>query len=314
MAQVTALVDVPLSNVSNMMKPTGLIAETLLTPLSVKQTTGTLGKYGKGHLRVVDSRVVGRGAAPRVQLITRDITERYQMEKHALEGLVTEEDYRNVTDPFKAEEDETMALTLNLELGKEVGLAGNLANPSVITSGVTLSGTAQFNDTANSDPLGVADDAVDAIIAKTGKSPNVAIMDKLVFLRLRRHPQIWTRLGYTYNQSGSLSVQNVAEALTVNRLMIAEGFYNASREGQADNIQRIWGPHLWFAYIEDSAAPYQTTGGYYLTYEGKQPREVTTWPVMNPKGAKAIYTEDAYCMLISDPDCFYLVQNAIATS
>lgn len=306
------MVDQLLSGVSNMMVPAGMIAEKLLTPLKVKESSGLLGKYGKGHLRIVDSRIVGRGEAPRVQLIERDITTSYQMEGHGLEGLVTADDYRNVKDPFKAEEDETMALTLNLALGKEFALAANLANTSVITNNVTLSGSQQFSDPENSDPLGVSDTAVETILDATGQVPNVAFMDAKVLLRLRRHPQIWDRLGFKYTQNGKLSQEQVAEALGVEEIMIASAFYNSAKKGQADAIARVWGKHLWFAKLEKAPAPYQTTGGYYLTYEGEKPREVTKEPTFNPKGGTKVLVTDNHCMLLSDVGCFYLVKNAIA--
>lgn len=307
-AQTTAIIDVPLTNVSNMMKPSGLICEELLTPLKVKLASGILGKYGTSHMKLVDSRIVGRGAAPRVQLIERDVSQTYKMESHGLEGLVTADDYRNVEKPFNAEKDETEALSLNLLLAKEVGLAKALAN---VANGVTLSGPDKFSDLQNSDPIGVSDDAVKSIVQKSGKRPNLCIMDTLVFLALRRHPAIFERLGFKYNQAGNLSEANVAEALGVSEIKVAEGFYDSAKRGQPASLARIWGAHLWWAYIEKSPQPYQTTGGYYLTYEGKVARGVSKEPTFNPQGGMKVLVTDDYCMLISDENCFYCAKTVI---
>src|SRR3954469_2273490 len=101
MALTRPLLDVVLSGVSNQIVPVGLISEKLLPNIPVNQTTGRLAKYGTGHLRIIDSRVIGRARAPRVEITTRDVGTQYEMEEHALEGLVTAADYRNVVEPFK---------------------------------------------------------------------------------------------------------------------------------------------------------------------------------------------------------------------
>lgn len=312
MSLVRPLIDQLLTDVSNDLQPVGMISEKLLPAIKVKQSSGKLGKYGNGKLRLIDTRVVGRGKAPRVETITRDISTTYVMEEHGLEGLVTADDYRNVIEPFKAEEDETNGLTTNLFVGKEAGLAAALSDTAVITQTVTLAGADQFSDTANSDPLAVWLTAQEAVRSGCGIYPNTAWMDKAVSKVLKRHPQLFDRLGIKYNQTGYMSDAQLAEALEVETLLIAEGVYNSAKEGQTDVIAPIWGKHMWFGVIPKSAAPYQISLGYELTFEGQQPRQVTKWAENNPRGSTAVLVNDDYCHFLSNAAAAYFIKNAIA--
>ena len=122
MSQIKAIVDKLLTNVSQMYVPEGYISEDILPNLKVKQKTGKIGKYGLNHLRIVNSKMGGRGKAARFEPIVRD-SDLYSIESHGLEGLVTEDDYDNVEEPFEAESDETLGLTSTLWTAKEYAIA-----------------------------------------------------------------------------------------------------------------------------------------------------------------------------------------------
>lgn len=312
MSLVRPLIDQLLTDVSNSIEPVGMISEKLLPGIKVKQSSGKLAKYGNGKLRLIDTRVVGRGKAPRVETVTRDISTTYVMEQHGLEGLVTADDYRNVQEPFRAEEDETNGLTTNLFVGKEAGLASALSDTAIITQNTTLAGSDQFSDPTNSDPLAKWLVAHEAVRSGCGQYPNTAWMDKAVAKVLKRHPQLFDRLGIKYNQTGYMTDQQLAEALEVDVLHIAEGVYNSSKEGQTDAVTPIWGKHMWLGVIPKSASPYQISLGYELTYDGQQPRQVTKWAENNPKGATAVLVNDDYCHFLSNVLAAYLIKNAIA--
>lgn len=314
MAQLGAIVDKLLSDVSiGLFQEIGsFISESLLTPVGVVQDSGLLGKYGNNHLRVHANVMGGRGMAPRVQLAVRDISTRYAIENHGLEGVVTRQDRKNVDLPFDAERDETMLITYAMLVAKEVGLAATLADPSVITANTTLTGTSQFDDFTNSDPIGVITTARQTVRSNCGMWPNAAWMESAVYEKLRVHPQIWDRLGFKYNQTGQLTQDNVAQALNVKRLLITEGVYNSAAEGQADVLSPIWGKHLWFGVIAQNPALMQKTLGYYVFDKARGKRTVYKYAINNPPEATAILVEDDYDQLISDAKCAYGIFNAIS--
>lgn len=313
MAQTKAIVDKLLTQVSSAYIPSGYVSEEVLPGISVKQTTGLLGKYGSEHLRIQNTVMGGRGEARRVEVITRT-TQSYTIEAHGLESIVTPDDYRNVELPFRAEEDEVVGLTTALWLGKEKALADVLGSTSIMTQNQTLSGTAQFNDYTASTPLTVFRTAFSAVKNGCGMAPNAAVMSWGVYNVLKYHPSILTALGYAANRAGLLSREDIARAMDVKYLYISDAAMNTAAKGQAETLASVWGRDLIFYVRPEKAAPYQTSLGYYLTYENEGPRKVYKFAVNNPPESTGIIVMDSYDMFLSNVKAGYLVKNAIAQS
>jgi len=311
MSQLKAQVDKLLTNASSMYQPKNFICEKVLPQIQVKQYSGLLGKYGNDHLRIVNTQKGGRGKYRRVEAITRTTTQ-YLIEGHGLEGFVSKEDYANVEDPFDAERDETIGLSTILFLEKEKMLADTLASASVITQTVTLSGTSQFSDFNNSNPIGVFNTAQETIIQNCGVKPNIAIMDIVVANKLKYHPQLMDNLGFKYAKPGGLSNEDLAKALDVEQVYVADARYNSAKEGQTDVFASVWGKNIYFAVSADKAEIMQKILGYMIRPTGGEPRKVYKESNFNPPGSSKILVEDEYDMLIADAACAYSIINAIA--
>jgi hypothetical protein len=311
MSQVRAIVDKLLTNASSAYIPEGYISELLLPFIGVKQTTGKLAKYGKQHLRIENSVKGGKGRYRQVESIVRTTTS-YEIEGHGLQGLVTEEDYRNVEAPFDAERDEVMGISTMLWLEKEKVLADALANTAVLTQNTTLAGADQYSDYNNSTPIEDFAVARAAVRDGCGVAPNVAFMDWGVKNMLKFHPQLLDALGFKQARPGGLTDDELAKALDVQKVLIAQPKYNSAKEGQTDSLANIWGKHMWFAVCPDSAQPYQVSLGYRLGYAGKQPRQVRKWAENNPPESTSVLVTDDYDFLLSDVAAAYLIKDAIA--
>lgn len=311
MAQVKAIVDKLLSQASSMFVPQGYISESALPSIQVKEKTGLLGKYGNSHLRIENTLKAGRGKYRRVETITRS-TQTYTIEGHGLEGLVTPDDYRNVELPFKAEEDETLGLSTSVWLGKEKGLADTLSDTAILTQNTTLSGTAQYSDYLNSDPLDDFKTARSAVRDGCGIAPDTVCLDWAVWNCLRFHPQMLDSLGYKDNRPGGLDLKELASAMGVKRILFAESMYNSAKEGQSDVLAPVWGKHIVFGVLPIKAQVRQVSLGYLIQYIGKSPRKVYKWAVNNPPESNAILVEDEYDMFISNATAGYLIKDSIA--
>lgn len=311
MSQLKAIVDKLLTNVSQMYVPEGYISEDILPNLKVKQKTGKIGKYGLNHLRIVNSKMGGRGKAARFEPIVRD-SDLYSIESHGLEGLVTEDDYDNVEEPFEAESDETLGLTSTLWTAKEYAIASVLFDTAIITQNVTLSlSTDKYSDYTNSKPLENFRDAQNAILAGCGKMPNRAIMSQKVFNTLKYHPAILRTLGFADNRAGTLSKAEIAHALGVEMLHIGDAAYNSAKLGQADSLTQIWGDSILMYYAPKSAAKYQLSLGYYMTLKSRGPRRVFKYAVNNPPNSKGIIVQDDYQYALTNVKCAYLIKSAL---
>lgn len=311
MSQNKAIIDKLLTNASSMYQADGYISEMLFPEIKVKQKTGKLGKYGNSHIRIESNVIGGQGKFRRVAPITRSNVG-YDIEGHGLESIVTEDDYRNVELPYKAEEDEVLGLTAQLWTEKEYVLATALANTGTITQNVTLSGTSQFSDYDNSDPIGKFSDARSSVRSGCGKAPNVAWMDWATKNKLKFHPQLMDFLGFKQNRPGGLTDAELATALDVQKVLIADCSYNSAKEGQADSLAAIWGKHIWFGVLPEKAQQRQVSAGYRIGYEGSTPRKVYKYPINNPPESTGILCKDEYDFLVSNVGAIYLIKNAIA--
>lgn len=313
MAQLNAIIDQLLTQASSMLNPAefGVICEQLMPTVGVEQTSGKLAKYGTSHLRIENSLKSGRGKYRRVEAISRSTTS-YQIEGHGLEDIVTKEDYKNVVKPYDAEEDTTIGLSSMLLLEKEKLWADTLTSTSVITQTSTLSGTAQFSDYLNSDPIAKFAAARSAIKSGCGLPPDTAVMSWEVFNQLRFHPQILDSLGYKYARPGGLLESELAVAMGVKRVLVAMSSYESANEGQTSSLASIWGKHLVMGVFPEKAQVRQTSVGYKVQYNGDTPRKVYKTPSTNPPNATLIIVEDEYDLLVSNANAAYLYKSVIA--
>lgn len=311
MSQLKAQVDKLLTNVAIMQKARGTIAEQLLPSVKSAQYSGLLGKYGPSHLRIETSIVGGRGKYRRVEPITRE-TDTFLIEGHGLEGMVTKRDYANVESPFDAERDEVVGLQTHLLLEKEKLVADTFTSTTLISQNTTLTGTNQFSDYLNSDPIGVLKTARAAIRSGCGEIADTAFMDYDVFDVLRYHPAMLDQLGFKDNRPGGLNYQEIASALGVKRILVAEAKYNSAKEGQTVSLASIWGKHLVLAVLPETLQVGIQTAGFWVTPTGSSPRKVYKQSNFNPPGSTSVLVEDEYDLLLSNAACAYLVENAIA--
>ena len=309
--QLQAIQDPLITGVSSAYIPKGYVSEMILPVVPVVQSTGKLGRYGNQHLRIVQTLIGGEGKYRRYKPITR-LTDSYEIEGHGLEGMVSKDDYRNVQQPFDAEKDEAIGLGTVIWNEKEKALADTLTSTTIVTNNVTLSGNAQFNDYSNSDPLAKFKTARQTVRGACGAVPDTAIMDWDVADTLAYHPQLLDFLGFKEARPGGLTHQEIAKALGVRRVLIAEAKYNSAAQGQTDVLSNIWGKHIVFGVLPERAEKYQVTAGYTVRYANQPPRKVYKWDVNNPPESKAILVTDEYDHLISNAGGLYLIEDAIA--
>lgn len=307
-----ALVDKFLTNVSQKYEPKGLIADMILPKLVTKQSTGKIGKYGLGHLRIENAVMGGRGQARRVE-VRQYLSDAYFVKPHGLEDWITPEEYANVELPFDVERDTTKMLTLALALGKEKAIADTLRDTSIITQNATLSGTSQWSDYVNSDPVVDIKTAKGVARGTSGVVVDTLIADWLVIETLRYHPKLVRSLGFADNRAGQLSEAEIAKALGLRKILVADVMYNSAKEGQTEALGNLWGKDAILAVCPDSAALEQKSLGYrVVSTDVGDGIKVYKQPVVNPPGAKSIIVKDAYDMVLTDVKCAYLYKTAIA--
>jgi hypothetical protein len=309
--QTRSVVDQLLTEASQGYVPQGCIADEFFPKLKFAQYTGKLVGYGKNHLRIENNVAGGKGKYRLVEPIVHS-TQGFEIETHGLSSILTPRDYKNKTQPFDVEKDEVMGLSTMLMLAKEKGLADTLTSTSIITQNTTLSGTSQFSDFTNSDPVSVIKTAKKAVRDGCGMAPNAMIIPYDVAECLRFHPQLLDMLGYKYAKPGGLTDEDLAKAFRVAKVFIPDAKYNSANEGQTAVMTDVWGKDLVVAVVPDKAEKWQISLGYDIALEGSSVRKVYKNPINNPPNSTEILVDDEYDHLIADATAAYVVKAAIA--
>lgn len=306
LVQQDVVVDPALSNVSIKYTNDTFIADLIFPMVKVAKQTGKYYVYDKSNLRVdATARAAGSvanevdvGLAPRGT---------FSCDDHALKGFVADEIQDQADAALNPLVDEVEAVTEKLLLDREKNLATLLANTANITQNVTLSGTNQWSDYANSDPIGDVRTARQTIHQNTFKKPNTMFMSKLVFDMLLDHPAIIERI--KYSQLGVVTAELLARVFQVEKVIVGEAGYNSANEGQTDSLSYVWGKHAWLAYISPVVRLKMLTLGATFTYST---RIVKRWRDEDREGTYVRIGNDNYQQSLIAAACGYLIKNAIA--
>lgn len=126
---------------------------------------------------------------------------------------------------------------------------------------VTLSGTDQWSDAANSDPMGVVETAKEAIRQKTGKRPNVLVMGAAVFAKLKVHSKVLDRIKYTGRDVATTDL--LASLFGVQQVLVGD----AVVADDAGVFSDTWGKSVVLAYTPVASLAAQGVPSYGYTYQ-----------------------------------------------
>lgn len=142
----------------------------------------------------------------------------------------------------------TKVVTDKLVRAQEIRIANILTSISNIGSGVVLTGTSKWSDAVNSDPVGDVDSGMAFIQAKTGIIANTLAMDWNTAQVLRRHPTLLDM--YKYTKGGTVTMDEMAMAFSVDRILLAKAIKENRKEGVAtSSMTNIWGNNAILLYV-----------------------------------------------------------------
>jgi hypothetical protein len=203
----------------------------------------------------------------------------------------------------------TQLLTKLVQLDREVRVAGKVFNAANYGGNTaTLSGTSQWSDFTNSNPL----DAILAALDIPVYRPNVAAFGQAAFTKLRQHPAIVQAVYGTAQTRGTVTRAQLADVLEVKTVLVGAGFVNTARKGQAVNNQRVWGKHAAFLYIDPEAAEAgQPTWGFTAQW-GTRVAGSLPEPKSGLRGSERVRVGESVKEVISAPALGYFFQNVVA--
>lgn len=298
-----------LTNVAIAYKNDAYIAEEIFPSFPVAKQSGKHFVYDRGMFRTTDN-LRGQGSNSNEVTVSVTAGTAYYAEDHALKVFVSDEDVKNAITPTSPFVDATEYVTQLNMVAREVELAGMLANTAVMTANTTLSGTSQWSDYVNSDPIGVLRTGMQTVHAAIGTDPNVLILGKQVYDKLVDHPAFTERV--KYSQLGVMTPELLARIVGVEKVLVGGAHKTTSAEGQTETTGYIWGKHAILAYVNPKIAPKMITLGLTYTFETMKVERLRGSDEEDRKGTYVRVGDHYYDQKLVAAGAGYLIKNAVA--
>lgn len=216
---------------------------------------------------------------------------------------------------FDPEGHAVMMLTDTLLNQREVRAASIVHNPATYAAArkVTLAGTSQFSDYANSDPIGTLKAGFDGTLVVR---PNTAIMGRAAWSKTASHPDLVNAVKGNVTGSGMITPEQFVELFSgegLKTLLIGDSWYNTARPGQPVALSRAWGKHIALTHINPIANPEGggITFGFTAQYGDRIAGRIEDTDI-GLQGGIRVRTGERVKEVISAQDAAYFIQNVVA--
>jgi hypothetical protein len=313
-------IDVALSNISVAWPNNQFVGPALSPSVPVKFQSNKYYVFGREAWGVPVSGDLRAPGTPAIEVPGLTLsTDSYFCQEHALKIAVTPEEEENADSPLEPKNDGTGLVTEQLLLGRELAMKNLVTTAANFASGysTTLSGTSQWSDYTNSDPIGDHRTGVRKIHSGMFLEPNVEIMPYQVLSILEDHPDFIERI--KYSERGILTADIIAAVLGIASVIVPGLGFNSANPGQTASLGYVWGKDVLMAYVPDRpgmkipAFMYEFVWGY----GGGLPQVVDQW-WDNDRKATLIRVQRRYQLKIVAQDATakaiaaYLIKAAVA--
>ncbi len=271
--------DVVLTNISIGYPNKGFVGPVLFPQVPVAKQTNKYYVFGRELFGVDpsgDFRAPGTVANEIPGLAVS--TDTYFAKEHALQIPVTDEERENVDSPLAPDRDGTELLTMKIWMAREVAMQTLATTAANYPAGnvVTLAGTTQWNDYANSDPIGVIRTGKRVVNASLFMDPNTAIIPYQVMTQLEDHPDFIERI--KYSERGVLTEEIIASILGIQKVVVPSLGLSSNNPGQTVALSYLWGKDVVLAYVPDRPGQKVPAYGYEFVWGyGGRPQMVDRW-------------------------------------
>lgn len=265
--------------------------------------------FNKAEAFTLPDTKVGRRSKPnQVEFSATEQTS--ATEDYGLDDPIPQNDIDNAPPNYDPLGHSTEQLTNLILLDREVRVSNLVFSAANYPTGnkVTLSGTSQWSDFTNSNPIDAIMTALDACIMR----PNIAVFGRATFTKLAQHPRIVKAVLGNAGDSGVARRRDIAELLELDDVLVGEGWLNTARKGQAPSLSRVWGKHAAFLYRDRNADTRSGTAFGYTVQFGSRVAGSIPDPDIGLKGGQRIRAGESVKELITASDLGYFFENAVA--
>lgn len=195
-----------------------------------------------------------------------------------------------------------------VELRRELRAATILTTSGNFAYTSTLSGTSQWSDKTNSNPL----DKLLTELDKPFMRPNKIVMGRDVWTQLSMHPKMIEAAFWAGAQSGKVTKEQVAALLEVDEIIVGDGWINSAKKGQTVSKARIWGKFCAGIYLGDGGnSDSGNLWGYTAQFGGR-----IAGTIINPNiglfGGVDVRAGESVREAVAAPEFGFLISAAIA--
>jgi hypothetical protein len=204
----------------------------------------------------------------------------------------------------------TMMLTGLVQLDREIRVASTVFNTNSYsaTNQATLAGTSQWSDFVNSNPLNAITLAMDIPLVR----PNKLVIGQAAWTQLRQHPKIVQAIGRSAQTAGYASIQQVADLMELQEIIIGRAFYNTAKKGQVPTYVRAWGKSAALLHIDNLASQMQQpTFGFTAQFGTKIAGEIPA-PNTGLRGGVRVRSGESVQEVIVSQDAGYYFNACVA--
>jgi hypothetical protein len=289
-----------------------LIADDVLPRVPVVTPSFLYSVYNKGDNFTIPDTKVGRKSD--VNQIDFSATQAAaNVEDYAIDEVVPNRDkmvataYGSFVDPeaIAAEQvSDVLALAREQRTANLITTAASYA----AANKTTLSGTSQWSDKVNSDPLVTLITAMDSMLMR----PNKLVISRIVATQLQTHPKLLAAFHGNQGQSGFMPLSFLQTLLGLDDILVGEGFVNTAVKGQTPVISRIWGKSAALIYSSSVSVDTNSMSFGITAQWGDRLSATYQEPKKGLRGSTIVRVGESVKELILANDLGYLFTNAVA--
>ena len=194
-------VDRTLTNMSvAVMAEDGFIADAVFPTIPVNKQSDLYRTYDRGSFQRDEMNKRAPGAESSTIGYSTSTTP-YFADVYSLAVDIDEQTEENADEEVDLDLEATMLLAQAARINRDRNWASTFFGASIWSAEETLSGTNQFSDYTNSDPLVKLEEKRVSMMELTGFAPNTIVMGPRVWQQLKNHPDLLGRLDFLYGKN-----------------------------------------------------------------------------------------------------------------
>jgi len=192
----------------------------------------------------------------------------YACKAKALHKDVDDQIRSNADAPINLDSEATEFVTRQLALRREKDWAAEYFTTGKWTGSTT--GTditpSPLWDAGSSYPFKNIRAQIDSVYKKTGYRPNTLVLSRDVWTVLQDHSELLDRIKYT--EKGIVTLDLVAAALELDRVLIASAVENTAAEGATPVMSFLYSKDAFLCYAAPRPSIMQPSAGYTFSWQG----------------------------------------------